>query len=436
MVSDRPPSTDGRTRREVLRESAGLAAAGLTTLGAGCASALPPLGSEQRFGRVDAPPADPPRYRRWLPAPAEVGADDSHYAFLFRRPTGFDYPAPVRFTTPRKRLLADLDHFGIGYQNYDALVATAFGTVVEADVRGDAVADALAESGYRADGTYEGYDRFTRSDVPRRALVTDGAVVWASQRVHDRPNVEAFVDAHDGRIDRYHEANAGFERLSDVVGESRMVEFVPPTTDRTWTKCEGFRFDGTTAYHLMTFLYPEGEVPPEAELRRRSKRGTVLTREVENADFGVDGRLVTVAGRVPPNAGVAPSEIEPPYPPQVTWGVDRGDGTVTVRHEAGAAVATDVLAFEFGVDAAPDQLTLAETRPLPTDVDEFGPGDSATIDVGDDPTVAVIDVDDVDHDAEDPYAARTRRRATHLGITFGPGDVSRRLFRFELEGAT
>jgi hypothetical protein len=43
---------------------------------------------------------------------------------------------------------------------------------------------------------------FTRSDVRRRAVVTDDAVVWSSRRVHERPNVEALVDARDGRRPR------------------------------------------------------------------------------------------------------------------------------------------------------------------------------------------------------------------------------------------
>ena len=436
MVPDDAPSTHDTTRRALLRQGAGAFTAGLTTLVAGCTSAVPPLGSAQRFGRVDVPPAAEPAYRRWLPAPAAVGLDDAHYAFLLRRPTELDYPAPVRFTTPRKRLLAELDSFGVAYANYDRLLRTPFGTVLEGVDPATAEAT-LTESGYRRDGTYEDGDVFVRSDVRRRAVVTDGALVWASHRVHDRPNVEALVDAHDGRRPRYHEESGTFGQVTDAVGESRMVEYVPPNDERTWASCEGFRFDGAVAYHVRTFRYPDGETPPEAELRRRSKTGTVLTREVENTDFRVDGRLVTVEGRIPPEAGVQPADVDPPYPPQVTWGYDRDSesGTVRLRHEAGESVPTAALALRFDADVD-GQWTRPVDRSLPTERERLAPGDTVTVDVRDVPDVVVFDPDDVD-DAADPAEAGERRPATRLLLAFAPESAStagRTLFSVELEG--
>lgn len=170
VPTDETLSTDDRTRREVLRSGTGLLAAGIATLSAGCTGALPPLGSRQQFGRVDVPAADPPAYRRWLPAPSAVGAGERpQYPFLFRRPGALDYPAPVRFTTPRKRFLAELDHFGVGYANYDRLLRTEFGTVLVGGFEPAIVVDTLTSSGYTPDGTYKGHDRFVRSDVRRRS---------------------------------------------------------------------------------------------------------------------------------------------------------------------------------------------------------------------------------------------------------------------------
>jgi hypothetical protein len=438
MVPNDAPSTRDTTRRALLRQGAGAFAASLTTLGAGCTSAVPPLGSAQRFGRIDVPPASPPTYRRWLPAPSAIGLDGSHYPFLLRRPTELDYPAPVRFTTPRKRLLAELDYFGAAYANYDRLLRTPFGTVFEGFDPATATAT-LTESGYRRDRTYEGGDVFVRSDVRRRAVVTDGALVWASHRVHDRPAVEALVDARDGRLPRYHEACEPFERVTDAVGESRMVEYVPPNDERTWASAEGFRFDGAVAYHVRTFRYPDGETPPEAELRRRSKTGTVLTREVENTDFRVDGRLVTVEGRIPPGAGVQPSDVDPPYPPQVTWGYDRDDesGTLRLHHEAGESVPTAALILQFDAGADVDgRWTRPAARSLPTERERLAPGDAVTVDVRDTPAVTVFDPDGVD-DAADPAETGERRRATRLAIAFAPGSASttgRTLFSVDLEG--
>jgi hypothetical protein len=433
MVPNDTHATDDRTRRDVLRTGTAAVATALT---AGCTSALPPLGTRQRFGRVNVPPADDPAYRRWLPAPAALGGvDGSGYPVLLRRPTALDYPAPVRFTTPRKRLLAELDYAGVGYRNYDRLLRTPFGTVLEGGFDPETVATALTESGYRQDGTYAGHDVFARSDGPRRAVLTEGALVWSSRRVHARPNVAALVDAHEGRVPRFHESDDAFERVTDAVGESRMVEYIPPNGERTWVSAEGFRFDGRVAYHVRTFRYPEGETPPEDELRRRSKTGTVLTREVENTDFRIDGRLVTVEGRIPPDAGVQPSEIDPPYPPQVTWGYDRDPEaeTVTLRHEAGERVPTDALGLAFTVDATAGRLVRSEPRSLATDLDRLGPGDTVTIDLHDVPEVTVIHPEDVDHEADEPDASGDSRPATVLELQFGPDALGRTLFRIDLE---
>jgi hypothetical protein len=439
MVPNTPADDASPTRRAFLRRGAGAVAAGFVAATAGCTSALPPLGSAQRFGRIDVPDADPPRYRRWLPAPSAVdGVDAEHYAYLFRRPDALDYPAPVRFTTPRKRLLSHLDHFGVGYANYDALLHTPFGTVLAGEFDAAAVAATLAASGYTAVGTDGDYDRFARDDVPRRAAVRDGVIVWSSRRVHDHPRIEALLDARAGRVDRYHDADAGVARLTDTVGESRMVEYVPPDDARYWQKCEGFRFDGTTAYHVMTFLYPEGRTPPEAELRNRALDGTVLTREVEHSDFRIDGRLVVVEGRIPPGEGIDPADIDPPYPPQVTWGyaADADASAVTVRHEAGDSVPTSALGYTFDADVPTNWLVLATDRPLPTDAETLAAGDAVTVALPATPTVEAIPYDAIDREASDPYAAAESRPVTRLELLYGPGETRRPVFELPLEGSS
>jgi hypothetical protein len=361
------------------------------------------------------------------------GLDGSHYAFLFRRPSALDYPAPVRFTTPRKRLLTELDHFGIGYANYDRLLATDLGTAIEADVDPDAVGRTLVGSGYHRAGSRGAYDLFARPDVPRRAAVGDGAIVWSSRRVHAVPDVEALLDARAGRIERYHEASGTYRRLSEVIGESRMVELVPPEDERYWTKCEGFRFDGTTAYHVMAFLYPEGRTPPEAELRERAAGGTVLTREVENSDFRIDGRLVVVEGRIPAGRGIPPHEITPPYPPQITWGYERGEGTLTLRHEAGASVPTDDLHLRYEADAPGGLWTVPQSEPLPTDAGTLGPGDGVTLDLEGLPPVRAVDGEEVDWDAEDPYAGAEEFPPSRVRLAYSPESSYRTVFEVDLE---
>ncbi|AXG09365.1 hypothetical protein [Haloplanus rubicundus] len=439
MVPNTPADDASPTRRAFLRRGAGAVAAGFVAATAGCTSALPPLGSAQRFGRIDVPDADPPRYRRWLPAPSAVdGVDAEGYAYLFRRPGALDYPAPVRFTTPRKRLLSHLDHFGIGYANYDRLLHTPFGTVLAGEFDAEAVGETLTDSGYAATGSDGDYDRFTRDDVPRRAAVGDGVVVWSSERVHDHPRIDALLDARTGRRTRYHDADAGVARLTDTVGESRMVEYVPPSDERYWQKCEGFRFDGDTAYHVMTFLYPEGRTPPESELRDRAVDGTVLTREVEHSDFRIDGRLVIVEGRIPPGEGIDPVDITPPYPPQITWGYasDTDASAVTVRHEAGDSVPTSALGYTFDADVPDGWLVLAEQRPLPTDGETLAAGDAVTLSLPATPTVEAIPHGDIDHEAANPYAAADPRPVARLELLYGPGETRRPVFAVPLEGSS
>jgi len=431
------PNDYRTTRRTVLRRGVGAVAASVAAATAGCTSALPPLGSAQRFGRIDVPDADPPRYREWLPAPGAVDAlDDAHYGYLFRRPGSLDYPAPVRFTTPRKRLLTDLDHFGIGYANYDRLLATDLGTAIEAAFDPAAVAETLTNSGYAPAGSHGGFDLFVREDMPRRAAVGDGAIVWSSRRVHAAPAVEALIDAHGGRIDRYHEVDAGVERVTDAIGESRMVEYLPPSDARDWKKCEGFRFDGRTAYHVMTFLFADAVTDPERRIRERSYGDTVLTREVEHSDLRVDDRLVTVEGKVPPGKGIAPDEISPPYPPQITWGYDRRTDprALVLRHEAGDPVPADTLRLRFETDEPDPLYSLPTSRPLSTDTDRLAPGDTATLDLQEWPMVSVIHPDDIDWDAEDHYAAAEPRPATRVRLTYAPESGYRPLFAVPLEG--
>ncbi|MFC6974132.1 hypothetical protein ACFQL1_04730 [Halomicroarcula sp. GCM10025709] len=363
------------TRREALRLAAGSLAAGTAVSLSGCTSALPPLGSQLDFGRVDVPDADDPAYRQWLPAPARIADDRHHYDVLVRRPTALDYTAPVRFVVPKKSLLTDLDYVGVGYANYDRLLSTPFGVVLEGQFDAATVTATLADTGYARDGAFHEYDLFTRADDPRTVAVRDGTVVYANERRHEAADVRALVDAEAGRIDRYHEAEDRFARASAAIGESRMVEFLRPNDARSWLKAEGFRFDGDTAYHVVTHLYPDGEAVPTDRLKQRSVQKTLLTREVDAFHYEERGQRATVAGRIPPGEGLDPATE--PYPPHATWGgaVDPDAGTATLRHEAGEPVDPSNLRFEL---RSPDG-TVGEDGTPWTGADSVRPGDTTTV---------------------------------------------------------
>ncbi|ELZ95967.1 hypothetical protein C440_06742 [Haloferax mucosum ATCC BAA-1512] len=429
------PQTDESNReygrRSVLRRSVGALVVGLTGATSGCLSGLPPVGPKQHFGRLDVPQADPPRYRRWLPAPSVAdGLDDEHYGFLFRRPSKLEYPAPIRFIVPRKRLLRETDYFGIDYDSYGTILETPFGTVIEADFDRQTVVDTLAEGGYQKADTYTGYDVFSRSDVRRRAAVSDDAIVWSNENHHERANIELVVDAEAGDVPRYHESNDDFKRLSEKIGESRMVELTPPLEGaRYWMSCEAFRFDEQTAYHVRSFLFPDGTTVPKERLKERGIGGTVLTREVENSDLRFDGRMATFEGRIPPKAGVHPSNVKPSYPPQVTWGVtyETDSESAVVRHEVGESVPAERISLAF--DVARDAPGVGHTKrvegPLFTDSKTVEPGDTATVDLRNPPAVRVKPPLEVDEDT--PDSDWETRPATLLKVILS-GEVSYPLF--------
>jgi len=116
------------TRRALIRAGAAAVTTGLTASAAGC-TGLPPLGSKPSYGRVDVPEADAPDYRRWLPAQSVVETDDD-WLITYAEPGPFDGPAPEEFVARRGYHRAELDYFGIGYENYDRLVTTNLATVI------------------------------------------------------------------------------------------------------------------------------------------------------------------------------------------------------------------------------------------------------------------------------------------------------------------
>jgi hypothetical protein len=213
-----------------------------------------------------------------------------------------------------------------------------------------------------------------------------------------------------------------------------MVELRPPGDVREWTKCEGFRFDGDTAYHVMTFLFDDAVADPERRVRERSVADTVLTREVEASDLRVDGRLVTAEGRIPPGRGLAPGDISPPSPPQITWGYDRTTDppTVRLRHETGGPVDVDALTLRFEREVPEERYARAAVRPLPTDATRLVAGDVVSVELGDPSAVDVIPDDDIDWDAADPFAAAEPRPATRLVVAYSPDSSYRPLFAVPL----
>ncbi len=361
-------------------------AALVTSLSAGCLSSLPPLGNNQRYGRLGVPAGDDPAYRRWLPAPTSIEGSVEPYAFVALQPISPQPGAPEEFIARRAYSKADVDYFGIGFENYDRLLDSSLGAVIEASFDRQSVTRALVDSGYEPRGEYRGYTVLSRSDVPRRVAVGDSAIVWTSVNRHESPHLEALVDAGEGDRPRYHEESPRFDRLTTAAGGNAHLIVntdIHDPTGRPAMLADAFRFDDDTAYQVLYYHYDDGSAPTESALKTGIQEHSYrFTAEADTFDVQIDGSLATAETRVPLGSG---GDIPPEYDlPQVTWGGvhDADAATLTFRHEAGESVRASQLYYD--VDS-PDDAGEVEKLPLWTDADTVSPGSETVVDLTEHP---------------------------------------------------
>ncbi|MFD1600341.1 hypothetical protein [Halobellus rarus] len=349
---------------------------------------MPPLGGNQRYGRLTVPNGGDPAYRRWLPAPTSVESPIERYYFAAVQPTTLQPGAPEEFIARRAYSKADINYFGIGFENYDRLVDSIFGTVIEASFDRTPVTETVTDSGYERTGEYRGHSVFARSDVPRRVAIGDGVIVWTSVQKHEQPNLEALIDAGAGERPRYHEESARFDQLTTAAGGNAHLIVntdIHDPTGRPAMLADAFRLDGRTAYQVVSYRYEDGRVPTESALKHALQEdGYRFTTEAETFDVQIDGSLATVEAQVPFNSA---REVAPEYDlPQVTWGwaQDADAARVTFRHEAGESVSADRLYYDLD---RPDDVGEIEKQPLwsDSDGDSVSPDAEATVDLSEHP---------------------------------------------------
>lgn len=369
-----PEPFETASRRGFLRRSGAAVATGLTALGAGCRG-LPPLGTRVRYGSVDAPAADDPAYREWLPAPSAL--PDSGYG----RPENYHVGvyAPDDAGDPRERasiarsLIAhSAEYAGLHLDDADLAFVGGSVAVLLGDVDPATVRDALADTGYEADGSYAGYDLFVRTDVPRVLGVRDGAVLCASGD-RARAELRAVVDARRGDESRYVDGDADFDALTASAG-LRQWGLLHPGSDGAWDGHAGgagdeaasdgeapvgwataFDSDDRGVYVVETFVFPAGaDVTEERVKRRLDERGRAV--ESGAVDVERDGRVATVEMHLTREQYRATVSGEPLVAPHVTWGVthDADAERLTFHHEAGDPVRTDWLSVN---GARPEPIT-------------------------------------------------------------------------------
>jgi hypothetical protein len=339
------PTADDWSRRQWL-QAAGTVTASLGT--AGCTSLLPPVGQEVRYGRVEAPAQgnDASVYRRWMPARSELGAlpeTDGYENWIYVTPDSLGAETlGGEFRIGADVALASLDYVGYEFGSYDHVLALpGLGTVVETPVERGPVDDTLDRTRYEDDGTYGGYDLFTRSDIPRLVAVSDSAVVQTRGRRRQQ-KAELLVDTRAGERTRRHAADGGFDAFSEWVGaHPTVMSGFPAATGDVAPEHSVFAytFDDETGYFLINDQYESGETPSESEVRRRLESEMERAVRAYSVDVELSAPRVAVEMRVDP--GQFEAEFTQDRPPFVTWGVTEGDGTVVVHHEAGDPVPVD-----------------------------------------------------------------------------------------------
>ncbi len=398
-----PESTPSRTPFDVPEETAS-PTPGTTT------SPTTDTGSIVDFAPVPFPEPDPPEYRRWLPAPDELGvsgpgdSEDPRYGYRvvdFEQVRELGTAVPGSYTLDRQFGTLGLEYFGIGVENYRRVVRTAGdrAVVVEAEIDPPSVATTLLDAGYSADGRVREYRVFSRDDGPRAVAVGDDALVFgrAGEGSDQVAIVRSVLDAAAGEVDRYHEVDTGARRLSRTVG-TPPLGFVNPRAGRGFLDTleldgtTGFAssqaFDDAATYWQYVFSF-DGPVETEA-VREGLRQFAVDTGDFRYAtavEVSVGNRTARVAASIDDERIYQvfdfPTDIT--YP-QVIWGYEQStdgeDTTVTITHEAGDEVDADLLRVDGG-----------RIRDDPG-ADAIAPGDSLTVvaatDTGEPPYVIRI----------------------------------------------
>lgn len=312
-------------------------------------SFLPPASRDARYGPVDVPTdrtGDHPTYRKWFPAESALpdlghaeGYDDGQWMYVTPGDLGtaaFGRP----FDIGRSVLQASMDYVGYGVTEFDALVGVGpVGTVATGDVDRDRVRETVAATPYEPAGYHRAYDVYDRTDVDRLLAVGDDALVQTRGANH-RAKAEAIVDAAGGHVPRRHETDETFERLTGFVGTAPTVMDGFGVLDDALADALSYTFDDDSAYFVHEHLFADGATPSEGEVKRVAGEFS-RTDHASRIEVTIDDPRVTVAWQLD---GGAFSERDGYRPlPFVTWAVDEGDETVTVRHAAGDPVPVERL---------------------------------------------------------------------------------------------
>jgi hypothetical protein len=393
--------TDHETRsdrRAFLRAIGGSLAVAGTGAAAGCFGTLPPLGGDIDFGRVDPPAPADPTYRQWLPDPVafegvtERDAPDRYPRVV--RPGAFPGgpSGPTVHANYAGMTKLRLDHFGIGWESYRAVV-DYFGLscdpnvfLIDAALDPDAVQATLVGSGYERVDALGDARTFERTDPARTVAVLPSTVVFATG-ARARSDVRTVLDAVNGRTQRYHEVNDGFARLSDRVGANALTTFHESSEytiegAEVRRRARAVRPVSNAVYTIEVLAFTADATPTTGELER--VYASQAADDGVSMEVRVEGDLGIVERRVPREAFLHARQKRDGGEimwPQVTWSAtfDRDAETVTFTHRGGESVEaenTEAKRYQDGLDPEFD-------AQFSDDTDRITRGDSLTVDVSD-----------------------------------------------------
>lgn len=283
-------------------------------------------------------------------------------------------PRPFAFNSV---IVSQLDYLGIGYGTYDRALWYGDQVVVLATFDLESVAETLVDGGFERAGSTDRYHLFSRPDRDRAVAVGSGFVInsWASE---PRRNVDAILDARAGDVDRFHEVDEDFARLSENAGDRLWTWRVGPSSAND--DFEGVVTDhgvSSTAddrvYLVSEYLFADGTTPSKAAIKRVLEGGR-RAPSAQMTDIDVDGRAVTIEYHDPDEEyRVEGDDPLSGLPPHATWGFDHDPGgeTVTIRHEAGDEFGAETVTVDISGDPADEQFA--------DRFDRVGPGDELDV---------------------------------------------------------
>ncbi|GAB3027509.1 hypothetical protein [Natronobiforma cellulositropha] len=358
---------------------------------------MPTLGQQVRYEPVDVPEPDEPRYREWIPAPSAIETDGADWGGLFHTAPGEvgDGTVGTRLSPLEAFANAQVDHVGIGYDGYEHVVSVGPAVVGLGSFDAEPVREAVLDRGFERVDSYEGYDRFERTDPASAVAVRDGTVVCRRRgRLGERPEmdtIEAVIDAGDGRLERRHEVDEGFDALTRAVGAYPTVQLFDSggfLTDQLEDELgveravHAYAFDDDGVYFQSTYLVDDGlGVSPhhvEDALAHDSRAIDAYAVEVSIDEPFVRVDMQESHEQFRNRVGDAESTVYP----RVTWTVEHNGDRLEVTHGGGDSVDAERLTLYYDSRSRSDP---GIDHQFGDEFETVSVGDSVVVDVSEAP---------------------------------------------------